>query len=302
MKGIALDKLTQALLRSAEEVARETSASAVVIVSQYLRSEDVQDMFGHRKLIFVKRSTHEGRQDDGSAVYLSIPDVPLTRMSQVKIAAFMALCHEAVSEGDTVVFLSGLPESGVLDTLVVSRIGSESELFAYFPKKGTFSKDVNLHVIERVVHIAMQLSNEGREGRPLGALFVIGDTKNVLSFASQTVLNPFEGHAENKRHVLSRLVKETIKEFASIDGAFIINGEGVIESCGTYLGVEQNKELLSGLGTRHVVAAGITSCTESVAITVSQSTGTVTVFHSGHVVSEIDRPLTCAECRKSPNR
>ena len=84
---------------------------------------------------------------------------------------------------------------------------------------------------------------------------------------------------------------ETIKEFSSIDGAFIIHGDGVIENCGTYLKTAGQEEFESprGLGARHHSVAGITSLADCIAITVSESTGIVTVFRGGQILTEIER-------------
>ena len=48
-------------------------------------------------------------------------------------------------------------------------------------------------------------------------------------------------------------------------------------------------ELPRGLGARHHSAAGITSVADCIAVTVSESTGTVTVFRGGQIVTEIER-------------
>ena len=48
-------------------------------------------------------------------------------------------------------------------------------------------------------------------------------------------------------------------------------------------------QLASGLGTRHAAAA-ITASTDAAAIVVSQSTGTVTVFKSGQMITDIHKP------------
>ncbi|MCA9244705.1 MAG: diadenylate cyclase, partial [Phycisphaerales bacterium] len=45
-----------------------------------------------------------------------------------------------------------------------------------------------------------------------------------------------------------------------------------------------------GLGARHQAAAAITSVTEAIAITISHSTGSVTVFRNGRIVTEIEKP------------
>ena len=108
----------------------------------------------------------------------------------------------------------------------------------------------------------------------------------------QAIFNPFKGYPEENRNILDHSLQETIKELSVIDGAFIIRGDGVIESCGTYLKTasQQEFELPQGLGTRHHSAAAITSVTESIAVTISESTGTVSIFRKGVIITEIEKP------------
>ena len=45
-----------------------------------------------------------------------------------------------------------------------------------------------------------------------------------------------------------------------------------------------------GLGTRHEAAASITVTTDSIAVCVSQSTGTVSIFKRGRLILDIQKP------------
>ena len=140
--------------------------------------------------------------------------------------------------------------------------------------------------------LATQLAGEGREGRPVGALFVLGDSERVLRQSRGLVLNPFQGHPESGRNVLDPALEETLKEFAAIDGAFIVRGDGVVLTAGSHLlpSSAASPRLASGLGTRHAAAAGISATTDAVAVCVSQSTGTVSVYRSGRLVTDVQRP------------
>jgi DNA integrity scanning protein DisA with diadenylate cyclase activity len=77
-------------------------------------------------------------------------------------------------------------------------------------------------------------------------------------------------------------LKETIKELSKLDGAFVIRGNGVIVSAGTYLRTRvPPAELPSGLGARHTAAAAITVVSRAVAVVLSESTRRVSIFKSG---------------------
>ena len=148
--------------------------------------------------------------------------------------------------------------------------------------------DVREEVFDSVFHICTEISIEGREGKPVGTTFLIGDTKNVLAKSRQIMLNAFEGHAPEMRMVTNPDLKENIKEFAQLDGAFVISGDGFIEASGRYITVDSSKVTLpKGMGTRHNSVAAITSVTKAVGIVVSQSGGGITIFKGGQILKKI---------------
>ncbi|NLX14155.1 MAG: hypothetical protein GXY44_10955 [Phycisphaerales bacterium] len=221
-------------------------------------------------------------------------------MGQVKIALLLAAARDLIANGDVIVTLTGLPVHGMLDTIVVMQVGKEFDLFIM--PNGTKEVFPNIlpEVLESVIDIAVALGSEGREGKPLGTLFVIGDSERVLSLSRQLILNPFQGYPPTRRNILDPHLIETVKELAAIDGAFVIRGDGVIESAGTYLKTASPEDyrIPQGLGARHHAAAAITGISQSVAITVSQSTGTVTIFRDGKIITELERLRTGSSDRK----
>jgi DNA integrity scanning protein DisA with diadenylate cyclase activity len=147
---------------------------------------------------------------------------------------------------------------------------------------------VDLRVVERVLKLAVELAREGREGKPVGTLFVIGDTDTVMRHSRPAVLNPFEGHPEKDRNILDEALWETAKEFAQIDGAFVVRGDGVVVAAGRYVDTEGALEVQSGLGGRHIAAASATRASKALAIVVSSS-GTIRVFKGGRVIMVVGR-------------
>lgn len=146
----------------------------------------------------------------------------------------------------------------------------------------------DLNVVEKVLQLAMQLAGEGREGKAVGTIFILGDTSKVLKNSRQVVINPFQGHEEAERNVTDTATWETVKEYAQVDGAFIIRGDGIIEAAGRYVDVDRSVDLPSGLGGRHLAAASISRTTKAIAIAVSAS-GAVRLFKNGEVLLEIGR-------------
>lgn len=148
--------------------------------------------------------------------------------------------------------------------------------------------DVADCVFDAVFHICTEISIEGREGKAVGTTFLIGDIKNVLEKSRQIILNPFEGHPPESRIITNPGLKENIKALAQLDGAFVITGDGLVESVGRYITVDSsNVTLPPGMGTRHNSVAAITSVTKAVGIVVSQSGGGITVFRDGRIIKKI---------------
>ncbi|MBL4847456.1 MAG: DNA integrity scanning protein DisA nucleotide-binding domain protein [Planctomycetes bacterium] len=282
---------TLALLETAGDLAGRIDASAVLVMVNYLPIGDWKpDPALEGRLVVGCRTETEltQLQAAGYARVVRIPPAPLSRMAQIKVTILLGLTTEILAQGQRVVCLAGLVDRP-LDLLFVTEAGSG--LTTPLLATGDPSETINPEVLGRVIEIAVELGNEGREGKPVGTLFVIGDHERVKPLTRQMILNPFFGYPEDQRNILDDLLTETLKELATVDGAFLIRSDGVIESAGTFLKTSALPEegLPSGLGARHQAASGITLATGCVAITVSQSTGRVCVFRDGEIVTELDQ-------------
>jgi diadenylate cyclase len=141
--------------------------------------------------------------------------------------------------------------------------------------------------LEEVVMLAVELAREGREGRKIGTMFVIGDVDRVLERSRPLILDPLYGHPEELRDISRPDFRETVKELALLDGAFVVASRGTFVSAGRFIDVELTPEnFLPGLGTRHAAAASISAATSAIPVVVSQSS-VVRVFADGEVRAEI---------------
>jgi PAS domain S-box-containing protein len=148
--------------------------------------------------------------------------------------------------------------------------------------------DIREDVFDAVFHICTEISVEGREGKAVGTTFLIGDAEHVLKKSRQIMLNSFEGHPPAMRIVTNPDLNENIKEFAQLDGAFVIRGDGFIEASGRYITVDTSGvNLPKGMGTRHNSVAAMTNVTKAVGIVVSQSGGGITLFKNGRILKKI---------------
>ena len=140
--------------------------------------------------------------------------------------------------------------------------------------------------VEAVLQLAVEIAREGREGRKIGTLFVVGDVDNVLERSRSLLLDPLYGHATELLNVGSAEFRETVKELAQLDGAFVVDKHGTFVSAARYIDVDSGVQLVPGLGTRHAAAASVTAQTKAVGIVVSQSS-IVRVYARGEIRAEI---------------
>jgi len=146
----------------------------------------------------------------------------------------------------------------------------------------------DLDALHSVLSLALEIAREGREGRAIGTAFIIGDIDELKRWSHQGVLNPYEGHPESVRDVRVRENWESVKEFAQLDGVFLIDKDGIIGASGRYLDADgRDVHLQSGLGGRHLATAAITKVAPAIGITVSESGGVVRVFVAGTAVAQI---------------
>ena len=152
-------------------------------------------------------------------------------------------------------------------------------------------RGINTHVLEQTVTLAVEIAREGREGRKIGTLFVVGDSDEVLRTSRPLILDPLAGHPDEAKHIADPNVRETLKELAQLDGAFVVSDRGVVLSAARYIDtVSDHLNVPLGLGSRHMAAASVSHRTNAVAVAVSESS-MVRVFDDGELVSEITPEL-----------
>jgi len=226
-----------------------------------------------------------------AGITLNIPDVNFTRVGQLKIAVTKGIALGLFKKGDKLVCLTGIPRFGYLDSIFVIDVGKEFEIFTS-EAITDITEGVYPEVFGAVLNLSLELAAQGREGRKVGTIFILGDGDKVLQLSRQMIINPFMGYSEEERNILNPELKETIKEFSAIDGAFIIKENGVIITAGRHLNAAlESKDFPQGLGSRHIAAAGMTSVTHAIAIVVSESSGSVSVFKNGKIFVSIEKPV-----------
>ena len=147
--------------------------------------------------------------------------------------------------------------------------------------------DYDPEVVDSPIALAVEIAREGREGRRVGTLFMLGDQDAVLSRSKPLILDPLLGYPESSRHINNLNLRGTIKELAQLDGGFVVSQSGIVVSACRYLdAIGTRADVPLGLGSRHLAAANMSAVTNAVGIVVSESS-VVRIFCHGQLVGEI---------------
>lgn len=211
-----------------------------------------------------------------------------TRFSRIKYAFMEAVLQKVIRPDSKVICVLGPWGRDHLDTITIHDLSlSWSEAFPFDPRT-LISKNFFQTVIA-IVDIALDIGALGREGKPVGTTFIIGNVGQIMRSSHQAIFNPFKGYPEHDREISSSEVVESIKELAQLDGAFVISVNGIVEAAGRHLdAVSSITRQLKGLGSRHRAAASITMYCEAIAVVVSESTGLVTIFDEGKIIATLE--------------
>ncbi|MHB8876646.1 MAG: DNA integrity scanning protein DisA nucleotide-binding domain protein [Myxococcaceae bacterium] len=281
-------KLDREFLRAALSLAGKAEVDHLLYISDVpIPPEDLRGRQCRKKLVYavtLEAIAQELISKKHKA--LVIPAYDYSRVERVKVALVSALSQGAFKEGDLVLSLTGRVGKTV-DTMMHMRIGgSLDDRVAIEGVK--LGDQFNSQVVDALIQLALQIGQEGFEGHPVGTIITIGDHNKVLESSRQLTINPFQGLSEAERNVLDPKIREAIKNFSVLDGAFIIREDGVVLAAGRYLSShDQEVKIPLGLGARHAAAAGITATTGAIALVVSQTSGAVRLLKDGNIVLEL---------------
>jgi len=297
IKRIESPNWTEVMLKQATSIANKVKADAILInmetaadIVPFLKAEGKKF-----KVICVTKKEISLEKTKGLRCNtIMLPEVYLARDGYLKFGFLAGISKGILSKGDILVCVGGQIEKGYMDTIMILKVGDESEIVS-FPEESPFPKNIKPEIFESLLTLVMEMAYEGREGKPIGSTFVLGDHENVLQYSHQLVFNPFKGHPEDVLHITKPEVRDTLKEFSSIDGAFIIRDDGIALAAGRYLNAAYHGESMpQGLGARHSSAAAITGVTDSVALVISESSGRLTIFSGGSIITTIEKATSQA--------
>lgn len=282
----------QAFCEMADRLASTNDADAMLFLME--RPTDwtrLRQATGQHTVLLAgdTQETLDGAGDeDFDTILLNMPsETPVyERLTQ---ALLEAVAEELLPAGASVVAVYSGFEPTVIDSLSIIRLGEHLGQLTVRDLRQLKTR-IPLDTLKTVVDLAVDVGRDGREGKPVGTLFVVGDHRKVLSYCRPMGFDPLRGYSRTERHLADGKVREGVKEIAQLDGAFIVSSDGHVVAGAQQINAPRSTDLSlpKGFGARHWAAAEISRATTAVAITVSESTGTVRLFQNGEVMLRIE--------------
>jgi len=290
MKPQRFDKQFAALLDLAARLCAETDAGSLLVMLE--GPTDWEQLREHASDVQIVIAADKAEDLDGAdkaglaTIVLNMADSPV--IEKLTQALLTGVAREVLSPGARVVVIYSGFEVDTIDS--VSFIELDEHLGRLTARDlRQLETSVPLETLKTVIDLAVEIGREGREGKAVGTMFVVGDTRKVQMHCQPAGFDPVKGYSRPERDLHDPRVREAVKEVAVLDGAFIINADGTVEKAAQLVDAPYaNLTLSKGLGARHWAGAAISKATASLAIVVSQSSGTVRLFQSGEVMLRIE--------------
>ena len=220
------------------------------------------------------------------SIGLDMPEISV--QNQISQAVLSSVAADLIQSGSTVVAIYSGFDTEEIDTISVLRLTERlGRLTARDLRK--LETKVPLDTLRIVVDTAVAIGREGREGKAVGTMFIVGDHEQVLKESRPGGFDMCKGYDEKDRNMFDPKTREGVKEIAQLDGMFVINADGTVEGTARIIDTSPVEiTMTKGLGSRHFSGAAISKNTKAIAVVVSQSSGTVRIFQNGEVVLRIE--------------
>ncbi len=275
-------KIEETIGNAAAKLAKEIEADAIISVE---RKQEQQTDFTNptiKGIISVFRKTSKGYiRNSYTGKIKKSPDASIFPIKEI---VMQAISKDLIKKNDKVVCIIdesiGLSYKGLILIFEVDKI-----LFDL--STHNIVEYIKPTILEAVIDISLEIIKEGREGKKPSTGFIIGDNEELKKYTKQLIINPFAGYPEESRNITDPLIKETIKEFSQLDGMFILDKNGTIQSVGTYIDIDTRGISLPGYGTKHRNCSALTAKTKSIAVVISESGGRISVFKDGRIILKL---------------
>ena len=181
---MALPEQTVALLKSARQICQDLPCDAILIMVETAMEWDaIRSRLGGCRLLAAaqgRQLTQRLRETPGVEL-IELDSDPLPTAERMSSALLRAVASEQLQPGAHIVVLyngiaaeQGRPEP--VDSISVIHLGEHLERLDAGDLRKLETR-VPLETLRLVVDMATEIGREGRESKPVGSFFVVGDTK-----------------------------------------------------------------------------------------------------------------------------
>lgn len=295
----SLDNLKNETLRSEEDLAQmvvriaQTAPADAIICATETGAFATQVHGLSQQVRVIAATTNAETYDDLTKKGLETIRLPIRaidRHNQVRHMLSVALRSQQISVGDLVLCALGRnvyrQQEGDLVVLCDVEAGIEYLAVSDLLK---LTDGIRPSILEVAITVACKIGQIARSGKNIGAIIMLGDSVEVLKGSRQLIPNPFQGHDDADRRLTNSDTQNALVELSKLDGAFVLRGDGFIQTAGTFLATfDVEVEIPPGFGARHLAAAAVTKRTAATAIVVSATDGNVRAFSGGTMVLQLD--------------
>ncbi|MEC9092977.1 MAG: DNA integrity scanning protein DisA nucleotide-binding domain protein, partial [Planctomycetota bacterium] len=266
----------------------EQADAVVVMIEEATDWEKLKKKSGKNPLIVLaeKKEHVEGIEShDIAHVVLDMESAPVfEKLSQ---GLLEAVADEFLSPGANVIAVYSGFDPSQIDSISFIELTDHLGRLTARDLQNLETK-VPLDTLKTVVDLAVEIGREGREGKPVGTMFVVGDHRRVLEESHPAGFDLSKGYSRKERSLMSARNREAVKEIAQLDGAFVVSQDGTVEGASRIIDTAPVQiTMTTGLGSRHWAGAAISKNTNAIAVVVSESDGTVRIFQNGGVVLRV---------------
>jgi DNA integrity scanning protein DisA with diadenylate cyclase activity len=280
------------LARMVVRVAQQAPADVIICATETGRfATQVHALSKKVRVIAATASvaTYDDLMDKGMEA-IRLPIRAIDRHNQVRHMLTVALRSQKICTGDLVLCALGRNVYHKVegDLLVLCDVEAGIEYLAVSDLL-KLTDGIRPSVLEIAIQVACKIGQISSSGKNIGTIIILGDSVEVLKGSRQLIPNPFQGHGDADRRLSNPDTQSAIIELSKLDGAFILRGDGFIQTAGTFLATFDVEVVLpSGFGARHMASAAVTKRTAATAIVVSATDGNVRVFSGGTMVLQMD--------------
>ena len=126
-------------------------------------------------------------------VAIEVEPTEVAISERISLALIEAVANDILQAGARVVVVYSGFEAEALDSLSVIRLGEHLERLTARDLRA-LETSVPFETLKAVVDVAIEIGREGREGKAVGTLIVVGDARNVMTRTRQLGFDPFKGY------------------------------------------------------------------------------------------------------------